>query len=498
MNFLYLIKFLIFNKEKYKTKNSKQKILVEVFDYKADYITYSIFSNTLAEIYNAELIAYYPTFLSIKKKIIIIIKRIFLINILEKVFFSFGCLKVLEPSRNDNIIKFKKIKSKKDLLNFKFKGVLLGDLIYDGFLREKNQITVNINSDEFKKYFANALNLTNFWLAYLNKTQVKAMMQSHNVYLLGIPGRVACSLNIDVYNVSCYETYFLNKKKPLKWNYFDDFPKDFRALPKKIKTQGLLKAKKLLNKRIRGKKDILINKSEKIIGGTFEKKVTYSFKFSKKPKILIAAHHFNDAPHVHKDMLFEDFYEWMHFIGKISDKYDYYQWLVKLHPVDYEGNINSMNNIIKNYKNLDLLDNNINHNILKKQNILGVLTVYGSIAHEYPFFNIPVINAGNNPHVGYNFSYNPKNKKEYTKLIDNIYNLKKFKKDKNKIYEFYFMNFMLDFNLFEKLKFNEKVLDSNEIFKYFFQKKMSKNLESYSKLYKNFIKSKSRRMYKNL
>lgn len=496
MNFLYLIKFIIFNKKKYKTKNSKKKILVEIFDYKADYITYSIFSNVLADIYDAELVGYYPTFLSYKRKIIILIKRIFFLNILEKVFFSFGCQKVLEPKKREDINNYNKFKSKKDLLNFKFKGLKIGDLIYDGFLREKNQVTININSEDFLNYFKNALKLTNYWLDYLKKSQVKAVIQSHNVYLTGILGRVACSLDIDVYNLSCYEVYYLNKKKPLKFNYFEDYPKVFKSLPKKIKTQGLINAKKFLSRRIKGKKDFLTDKSEKINKGTFEKNINFSFKFSKKPKILIAAHNFTDAPHVHEDMIFEDFYEWMHFIGKISNKLDNYQWLIKLHPVDYNANVDDMNNIIDKYKNLELLDKNINHNILKKQNIIGALTVYGSIAHEYPLFGIPVINAGNNPHFGYNFCYNPVTKKEYLKLINYIHNLKKFKKNISKIYEFYFMNFMFDYNLFEELKYNEEFLNSNKIFKYFFQTKMSDKLNSYSDLYKNFIKTKSRRMFK--
>ena len=58
------------------------------------------------------------------------------------------------------------------------------------------------------------------------------------------------------------------------------------------------------------------------------------------------------------------------------------------------------------------------------------------------------------------------------------------------------MNFMFDYNLFEELKYNEEFLNSNKIFKYFFQTKMSDKLNSYSDLYKNFIKTKSRRMLK--
>ena len=56
------------------------------------------------------------------------------------------------------------------------------------------------------------------------------------------------------------------------------------------------------------------------------------------------------------------------------------------------------------------------------------------------------------------------------------------------------MSYYNTHNLFERLKYNEEVLNSNEIFKYFFNTKMSKKIDNYSKLYKKFIKSNSRRM----
>ena len=84
-------------------------------------------------------------------------------------------------------------------------------------------------------------------------------------------------------------------------------------------------------------------------------------------------------------------------------------------------------------------------------NIIGVLTMYGSIGYEYPYFGIPVINAtNNNPHISYNFNYYPRSKDDYSKLIDDI---EKLKFDKNKyrseIYEYYFSNFLKDYYFFK-------------------------------------------------
>ena len=66
----------------------------------------------------------------------------------------------------------------------------------------------------------------------------------------------------------------------------------------------------------------------------------------------------------------------------------------------------------------------------------AVLTVYGSIAHEYPLFNIPVLNAGTNPHMGYKFSITPKSKLDYENFIDNLLSKNKNENSKNKYTSF--------------------------------------------------------------
>jgi hypothetical protein len=71
-----------------------------------------------------------------------------------------------------------------------------------------------------------------------------------------------------------------------------------------------------------------------------------------------------------------------------------------------------------------------------------IITNFGTVAHEFAYFKIPVINTGDNPHINYNFSLNPKNKNE---LKDMIINLNKYKprlnfKKKN-IYEYLYFQY---------------------------------------------------------
>ena len=53
---------------------------------------------------------------------------------------------------NFNLI-FNNIKSKNDVLKIKLNNILIGDLIYDDYLRSLDKVTVDFKSDEFKKIF---------------------------------------------------------------------------------------------------------------------------------------------------------------------------------------------------------------------------------------------------------------------------------------------------------------------------------------------------------
>ena len=95
---------------------------------------------------------------------------------------------------------------------------------------------------------------------------------------------------------------------------------------------------------------------------------------------------------------------------------------------------------IKKYPRIKLLPNEYSHKQIIKEKIDFVLTCYGSVGVEYPYFNIPVINASiNNPHINYNFNFNPKSKKSYKVMLKNLNNIKNRKYSKKEIYEYYFM-----------------------------------------------------------
>ena len=122
-------------------------------------------------------------------------------------------------------------------------------------------------------------------------------------------------------------------------------------------------------------------------------------------------------------MIFTDFFEQVNYLLKISKVNKGFQWFYKPHPNELKNNENYIYELKKKYPNVIFLGNQFSHNLVLKLDPYLIITNFGTVAHEFAYFKIPVINTGDNPHINYNFSLNPKNKNE---LKDMIINLNKY------------------------------------------------------------------------
>ena len=190
----------------------------------------------------------------------------------------------------------------------------------------------------------------------------------------------------------------------------------------------------------------------------YSKKTAYSSNYKKyrlikknsKIKILIAAHCFSDSPHGHGTHLFSDFYEWINFLGLISDKTDY-DWYVKSHPDFKESTKKILEEFAKKYVKFNILPSDSSHHQIISEGINFALTCVGTIGFEYAMLDIPVINASqNNPHIAYDFNIHPKNIEEYSNILSNLEEVK-IDINKKQIEEYYYMNNIYNTN---KLFFN--------------------------------------------
>lgn len=380
----------------------------------------------------------------------------------------------------------KKIKSLSDLEKYKYKNILIGDLIYDSYLKKNILPTIDINSKKFSNYFSDFLGNFIFWNNFFLKNKVKAVIASHGVYSLAIPLRVAIKNNID--------SFVPNEEKLFNLKYT---PKNKFISPTSLFQEPLL-FKKYFNKFTNIEKKRAITFGRKIVQKHLKDNFNYSYVRKKKNKIskkktdktkktgvLIASHSFFDSPHVFGKNLFPDFKVWLNFLTSISKKTNY-NWYIKSHPNKFDLTDEVIRKILNENKHIKLIDESYNYKDLKNINIKAILTVYGSVSKESFFHKILAFNASkSNPASKLSFSITPKSVEQFKKLILNLENTcKKFfqnqKKIKTELYMYYYM---------DKFFFHKNYLFQN-FEKYIFSKNSRKDIFT-NEFYEDWINNNS-------
>tara|TARA_B100000795_G_scaffold270073_2_gene262512 strand:+ start:9477 stop:11099 length:1623 start_codon:yes stop_codon:yes gene_type:complete len=461
-HFLIRQKYKKFNKKLFtELRPSKKTVLIEFNAFAESHVCQSLFANFLAKKFKLNIISYFnycilaaplkPTFF---QKIRWDFGRY--INFKNHgVYKSIGSKNTIRPTIiNKNLQKEKKIskliyqklKNKNDILKIHMSGILIGDLIYDTFLKSNKVATIDIKDKKFFTILEDFVHLFYYWNNYFKENDVHSIMGVHSVYSYGLPIRIAISKGIKAYTINSREISKITNKHYFPGTNFFDYPKRFSLLKKNVQAKALTESKKILLRRVSGsggENNHLISENSSF--HSINQKTI--IKKSNKIKILICTRNLFDAAHVFGNLLFPDNYEWLKFLGKLSDKTDY-DWYLKTH-INFEGKFKLyqphsnkvIKDILKKYKKIVILPNDYSHKQIIDEKINYVLTQHGSVGFEYAFLGIPVINASyNNPQIAYKFNLHPKNKLDYRNALNNLkYFRNKIKIDKNKIKEFYYM-----------------------------------------------------------
>ena len=326
----------------------------------------------------------------------------------------------------------KKIKNRKNLLEFKIDGILYGDLIYDSYLRYNTEHTLTVNDKKFKIFFLKSIAYYFFCKDLFEKHNIHCVLLSHTVYLPAILGRIALSKNKLFFCASL--THCANLSKEFYYlEHFREYKKLFLQLPKNEKSNLMIKAKNNMQKHFKGViTDQFENLKQSPFAGKIEKNLISN---SSKIKILVASHCFTDSPHVHGNFLFDDYYDWVENLGKISLKTDY-EWYIKPHPNKYheKKNLELINDFVKKYKKFKIIDNYQSH-FSYMEKIDFFLSIDGHIAEEMSYFNKKVIIANKSGRMGsYKFVLNPNTKKDYINLLLNLNKKVQLKIDRKEVF----------------------------------------------------------------
>jgi hypothetical protein len=435
---------LIFNNP----TNKDNQILIEMHSMQPNHIAISHFSKVLSEIHDAQLVGYQA-----RMQFELINKIKFYFSKYYKIYKSFGVNKFTKINKNiyktlanQHVSKLmSEVKSKSDLENLLVNDIWFGDLIYDEYLRLNKVPTVNIKSDEYRKILFEFCILYYYWKDFFLKNNIKGLIVSHSCYFMGIPVRIAISLGIAVYQVNLHGVYFLSKKNMFPYSEFHSYKDDFEKLDIATKNNGIAKARERLKLIFEGRTGVdqfYIKNS-----AYSQKKTPIRILGNKSPtKILIASHSFYDSPHGLGMSLFPDFFEWLEFLGELSNQTDY-EWYIKTHPGIGILDQKTIVDFVSRFRKIILIPNTTSHHQLIEEGINIVLTIHGSIGIEYAAKNITVINASlNNPHISYDFNIHPKSKEDLKNIIFNLnsyINLNLFSED---IYKCYYMKYLHDNN----------------------------------------------------
>jgi len=513
------------NKDHFNIKSkNKSIILVEYNHYCSSHLCQALISNFIKEKTYNKIVAYYNYSLIVsplKQKLVTKIKW-FITNLLglkfKGIYKSFGVESFIRPNISNKVSTqsekiainfFKHKKTKENVIDFHINKIWIGDLLYDTYLKSQIVPTIDVNSNDFKIFFREFIELFFYWKSYLEKNTVTNIIGVHSCYSFGLLIRIGLNKGIPCYVVNTRDIFKLDKNIPTMFGDYILTKKIFNRLSPKIKKIGLNLAKKKIEARFKGK---LVNDLFLTNISAFKKLDTSKniLKKNKKKKVLICTHDYFDAVHLHGKHFFSDFHTWLEYLGELSEKknleYDFY---LKNHPnfgnrFDRYREITDhhLNDYLKKYKRINLIPNNTSHHQIISEGIDFVLTVHGTVAMEYAYFNIPVINATrNNPHIKYNFSISPKNLNDYKKILNNLKTIK-LKINKKEIIEFYFMRYVYPDNnwLFKNYdNFLEKVngyenIHSKIFYNYWLKFFNKKDKQRIYKSLNNFIYSKKSRM----
>jgi hypothetical protein len=483
---------------KWRNSHVDAVILTEFHDMNETIIASSYFLNILARKYNAKIRSFSP-------------KRLYHHRAKHKIYRSFNTsghvvtkLTKEQILRKSSLIEgiLPTLKTKQDLFDLIVFDVWIGVDIYESYLRELGEATVDLNDSRLHSMVERGVALLIFWMDYFSCNNVVGIIVSHDCYLdLDIPCKIAYLKSVPVYLPDCTGATYAKKPFSVHSNY-STFKSRFDQLPLAKQSEARAISKIQLERRLGGEVGVNMAYSlESAFSPVKSKKRV--LKESVNTKVLISSHCFYDNPHSLGGMLFLDFLEWLCFLGEISKETDY-DWYIKMHPDALPGTLEIIEDIFKSYPKIIILPKNTSHIQLVDEGIDFVLTVYGTVGIEYPLMGIPVINAAFNSRVSFDFNWHPKSIDEYKEYL---YNLKSLHKDINldEVYECYYM-----LNFYEKLddlvfishkklmsELTSKQLRGTEPFNFFLNYFSLENHNKTINIYSDFINSGKQHLFEN-
>jgi hypothetical protein len=347
------------------------------------------------------------------------------------------------------------VATKRDLLELAVDGIALGQDVYESYLRRFSAATVDLADPRLVALLAETVGYLRFWQRYLDEHDVRAVIVSHDCYVENnILLKLAYQRGVAAYMPHIFRLVRLDRPHSpfLAFPYYREL---FDALPPAVQEEGIALAASRLGRRLGGESGVDITFT-KFTAFSLPDTGTRALRESDNLKVLICTHCFFDNPHVFGGMLFDDFYEWIDHLGRFAATTDH-DWYLKTHPDPLPGTSEIIDELLARHPRLTLLPPTVSHPQLVREGIDVVLTCYGTVGEEYPLLGVPVVTAGYNPRIAYDFNHHATTLEEYDERLRGLAAIGKPEVDERDVFEFYFMHHLFSYA-------DDLILDSFEAY----------------------------------
>lgn len=317
-----------------------------------------------------------------------------------------------------------------NLLKLMYKGVHIGDLVYDQIIRSiKGVYTIDkIRGWAEYQILAQAYVATEVCEKIYRKYPPAYFIAGDIICINGIYVRMAIKYGAKIVEVCTgYETQLYKKDYRNKIglpNYHDITGDKIEEIIKKGMPEGWLeKSEKRLENIFKGIGDWNTENAfgNKLVDEKNKVLVNIGIHNDKK-NVIIMSHCFSDAPHCGGTFIYKDYYEWLEETLKLTAEINNVNWILKAHPSRAQyGEQGVIEALYDKYRNENLYWLSDEYSAAMVPVLADALiTVNGTAGVEFSCRGIPCINAGEAFYTRLEFVQQPKTKVEYRKMLNEL------------------------------------------------------------------------------
>lgn len=320
------------------------------------------------------------------------------------------------------------------ILEYQLRGVHVGDLMYDTYLRITSLPTIERLDDRFADVFARASSLADRYSYLFEKLNVVCTVISHDVYNdYGLLLRCSLKHGVPVYQKGASGT---SEVRILRY----DEPKDLGVAFGEVSKDDLSHMRRSLgaafsrtaetyfppSARMQEHLDYLrfsYGKNKEF--RTREELVEMLRLDPKKRTAAVLPHMFTDSPHYSQSCdVFDDYYQWMKNTLEVAQTITNVNWIVRQHPYEATMGLNGpFKELAERYvipsSHMRVVPQEISTGSLFSCTDI-VVTVSGTAGVEFASAGIPCITAGNSFYAGLDFVRRARSEGEYRGFLAEI------------------------------------------------------------------------------